>query len=76
MTIYFAKDVKVSDNMINYESYDKITLSDNNPYYEVLRPDTKKKPYMDLDGQLDINMSIDEFNDIHNKICDILKIEE
>jgi len=76
MTIYFAKDVKVSDNMINYEPYDKITLSDNNPYYEVLRPNTKKKPYMDLDGQLDINMSIDEFNDIHNKICDILKSDE
>ena len=76
MTIYFAKDVKVSDNMINYESYDKITLSDNNPYYEVLRPDTKKKPYMDLDGQLDINMSKDDFDDIHNKICNILKNDE
>jgi phage/plasmid-associated DNA primase len=75
MPIYFAKDVKVSDNMINYVSYDKITLSDNNPYYEVLRPDTKKKPYMDLDGQLDFNMSKDEFYDTHNKICDILKNE-
>ena len=75
MTIYFAKDVKVSDNMINYVSYDKIKLSDNNPYYEVLRPDTKKKPYMDLDGQIDINISKDEFYDIHNKICDILKNE-
>ena len=76
MTIYFAKDVKVTDKMINYESYDKITLSDNNPYYEVLRPNTKKKPYMDLDGQLSSDISVDEFNDIHNKICDILKNDE
>ncbi len=73
MTIYFAKDLKVADNTNNYISYDKISLNKNNPYYEVLRPSTKKKPYMDLDGQLNNDMSIEEFNDIHNKICDILK---
>jgi phage/plasmid-associated DNA primase len=73
MTIYFAKDLKVADNTINYISYDEISLNKNNPYYEVLRPNTKKKPYMDLDGQLSNDMSVDEFNDIHNKICDILK---
>ena len=73
MTIYFAKDLKVADNTINYISYDKISLNKNNPYYEVLRPDTKKKPYMDLDGQLSSDKSADEFNDIHNKICDLLK---
>ena len=75
MPIYFANDVKLSDNTNNYVLYDNICLSQNNPYYEVLRPDTKKKPYMDLDGQLDFNMSKDEFYDTHNKICDILKNE-
>ena len=73
MPIYFANDVKLSDNTNNYVLYDNICLSEKNPYYEVLRPDTKKKPYMDLDGQLDLNMSEKQFYDTHNKICDILK---
>ena len=76
MTIYFANDVKLSDNANNYITYDKICLNKNNPYYEVLRPNTKKKPYMDLDGQLDINISKDKFDTIHNKICELLKNDD
>tara|TARA_R110002110_G_scaffold321_1_gene1237 strand:+ start:11519 stop:13984 length:2466 start_codon:yes stop_codon:yes gene_type:complete len=75
MTIFFANDVKVSDNTRFYKSYDDICLSEDNPYYEVLRPDTKKKPYIDLDGQLDLNMSEKDFYDTHNKICDIFKTQ-
>jgi len=74
MTIYFANDVKLSDNINNYKLYDNISLSQKNPYFEVLRPETKKKPYMDLDGQLDFDMSEKDFHDTHNKICDILKL--
>ena len=36
MPIYFANDVKLSDNTNNYVLYDNICLSQNNPYYEVL----------------------------------------
>ena len=76
MTIYFANDINLTDNLKEYKTYDKICLNKNNPYYEVLRPNIKKKPYMDLDGQTDINISKEKFYEIHNKICDILKKED
>ena len=59
-----------------YKKYNDICLSENTTYCEVIRPYTKKKPYIDLDGQLDINTPEEEFNIIDNRICNSLKKDD
>ena len=70
--IEFAPSLQLNTDRY-YKKYNDICLSENNTLFEVIRPYTKKKPYMDLDGQLDINISKDEFYNLDKKICDALK---